>query len=127
MRNLTNLLKKVQGIGGIVHIIEALPCHRYQSKKCASSRRIAAVVEQLLTDLVAIWSDRNQEPVVPVGRQNVAIRVDRQPKRIVQTAALRNRSSNSGGSVAEHWVGNRCNAIVMAVRNIEQACVAAET
>jgi len=59
------LVKKVQRIGSIVHVVDALS-NRDQTEQRTGTRGVTRTVEQSLRDLLPIWRRLDHIPVVSI-------------------------------------------------------------
>lgn len=104
------LLKKIQCIGGVVHVVHALSDSN-QTKQRSRSGRIASAVEQGLRYLKPVGRRLDHVSVIPIHGENVAIRRHRHAQRIIQTSGFRDGNAGMSGRLAGDRIGNRSNTI----------------
>src|SRR5579863_6979307 len=64
-------LKQIQGVAGIVHVVDAHFWHGDQAEQSSCSGRISGAVQEGGTDLLTVRSGYHQETIISVDSQDV--------------------------------------------------------
>jgi hypothetical protein len=103
-------VKEIQGIGGVVHVVNTLS-DRNQTKQRTRSGRIASAVEERLCYLKPVGGRLDHVSVIPIHGEDVAIRSHRHAQRIIQTSGFRDGNAGMSRRLAGDRIGNRSNTI----------------
>lgn len=69
--------------------------HRNQSEQCPASRRVAIAFQERFRNLLTVWRGYDEESIVPIHRENVAIQSRCEAHRIAKCATLRHDRTDS--------------------------------
>jgi len=90
-----NLVKEIEGIGGVVDEDHAVAGFENQAKECAGSWWRAAAVQQRLRDLRAFRSNFRDEAIVAIYGQDVTTLRNGEPQRSIEAAIFSERGASS--------------------------------